>query len=367
MLQLILSLLAISGIGALLAIFLEIADSYIANYGEKHILINDAKDLVVRGGSPLLFSLMENGIFIPSACGGRGTCAYCKVKVLEGGGPVLPTETPYLEQDELDEGVRLSCQCKVREDLKIQLPEELFLIKEYRTQVQKIVQLTPEIKGVRLKIVDSEEGITFKPGQYIQLQVPEYELCPESEYRAYSISSCASDCDAIDLVITKVQGGACSTYVHDYLKEGEELTINGPYGDFFLRDSDKEMFLIATGSGLAPIKSILHQMERQKIQRKATLFFGARTRKDLFYYDELREFEMTIPNFNYVPTLSRATDEDEWDGERGRVTDLIDKYIPENADIEAYICGSPAVVESCEELLKKKGIPEDRIFYDKFG
>lgn len=367
MLQLILSLLVISGIGALLALLLEIADSYIADYGEKHIFVNDERDLVVKGGSPLLFALMDNGIFVPSACGGRGTCAYCKVKVLEGGGPVLPTETPYLTPEELSAGVRLSCQCKVREDLKIRIPEELFLIKEFKARVEKIVELTPDIKGLRLRLEDSGGGISFKPGQYIQLQVPEYELCPESVYRAYSISSCASQCDTIDLVITKVPGGVCSTYMHDYLKEGEGLTINGPYGEFYLRESERELFLIATGSGLAPIKSILHQMEGQGMRRKATLFFGARTRKDLFYYDELKEFEMTIPNFNYVPTLSRATDEDEWDGERGRVTDLIEKYIPENADIEAYICGSPAVVESCEELLKKKGIPEDRIFYDKFG
>jgi Na+-transporting NADH:ubiquinone oxidoreductase subunit F len=310
---------------------------------------------------------MDNGIFVPSACGGRGTCAYCKVKVLEGGGPVLPTETPYLTQEEVDEGVRLSCQCKVREDLKIRIPEELFLIREFQTRVEKLVQLTSDIKGVRLKILDSGDGITFKPGQYIQLKVPEYDLCPESVYRAYSISSCASECDAIELVITKVTGGACSTYVHDYLKDGEELTINGPYGDFYLRESDSEMFMIATGSGLAPIKSILHQMEREKNQRKATLFFGAKRREDLFYHDELEEFEKTLPNFKYIPTLSRATDEDEWDGERGRVTDLIEKYIPEGADVEVYICGSPAVVDSCEDSLKNKGIPEDRVFYDKFG
>jgi Na+-transporting NADH:ubiquinone oxidoreductase subunit F len=367
MVQLILSLLAISGIAAFLALMLEIADSYIADYGEKHVIINNERDLIVKGGSPLLFSLMENQIFIPSACGGRGTCAYCKVKIPEGGGPVLPTETPYLSPDEVQGGVRLACQVRVREELKIQIPEELFLIKEFKTKVEQIEQLTPEIKGIRLKIVSPGEGLTFKPGQYIQLQTPEYELCSESVYRAYSMSSCSTECDVVDLAITKVEGGVCSTYVHDYLREGEELTINGPYGEFYLRDSDSDILFISTGSGLAPIRAILQKMAQDHNPRKATLFFGARTREHLFFYDGLRELEKTLPNFTFVPTLSRPTEEDQWEGERGRVTDLIEKYIPDHADIEAYICGSPAMVESCEASLEQKGVPQERIFYDKFG
>lgn len=366
MLQLILSLLAISFIGAILALLLEIADSYIADYGEKHILVNEEEDLVVKGGNPLLFSLMEEGIFIPSACGGRGTCAYCKVKVLEGGGPVLPTETPFLTPDEIKEDVRLSCQVKVKKDIRMQIPEEFFLIKEFTVKVEKIEDLTPYIKGLYLKILSPEEGITFKPGQYIQLKVPKYEFVKEPEYRAYSISSSADDRLRLELVITKVPGGAVSTYVHDYMKEGEELLINGPYGDFYLRDSERDILLIATGSGLAPIKSILDQIEREQIQRKTTLFFGARRRRDLYYFEELKEMEQKIPNFTLVPTLSRPTEEDQWEGERGRVTDLIEKYIPDNASMEVYICGAPAMVESCEDLLEKKGISNEMIFYDKF-
>jgi Na+-transporting NADH:ubiquinone oxidoreductase subunit F len=367
MLQLILSLVAISAIGAVLALLLEIADSYIADYGESHILINEDKELVVKGGSPLLFSMMDEGIFIPSACGGRGTCAYCKVKILEGGGPVLPTETPYLTQNELKENVRLSCQVKVKTDIRMEIPEEFFLIKEFTVKVEKIEDLTTDIKGLHLMILSPEEGITFKPGQYIQLQVPKYELIKEPEYRAYSISSSVEDHLKLELVITKVPGGAVSTYVHDYMKEGEELLINGPYGDFYLRESNRDILLIATGSGLAPIKSILHQIEREQIQRKTTLFFGGRRRRDLYYYEELKELEHKISKFTFVPTLSRPTEEDRWEVERGRVTDLIEKYIPENVPVEAYICGAPAMVESCEELLKKKGIPEEMIFYDKFA
>ncbi|NNG06779.1 MAG: 2Fe-2S iron-sulfur cluster binding domain-containing protein, partial [Desulfobacteraceae bacterium] len=365
MLQLILSLLALSGIGAVLALLLEIADSYIADYGEKHILINQEKDLLVKGGSPLLFSLMDEGIFIPSACGGRGTCAYCKVKVSEGGGPVLPTETPYLTPDEIKEDVRLSCQIKIKSDIRIQIPEEFFLIKEFTVKVEKFEDLTPDIKGLHLKILSPEEGITFKPGQYIQLQVPKYELIKEPEYRAYSVSSGSGDHQRLELVITKVPGGAVSTYVHDYMKEGEELLINGPYGDFYLRDSENDVLLIATGSGLAPIKSILDQIEREPIQRKTTLFFGARKPKDLYYFEELKELERIIPNFTFLPTLSRPTEEDQWEGEKGRVTDLIEKYIPDISSIEVYICGAACMVESCEEILAKKGIPQEMVFYDK--
>jgi Na+-transporting NADH:ubiquinone oxidoreductase subunit F len=366
MVQLILSLAAISAIGALLALFLEIAGSYLADYGERHILVNDEKDLLIKGGSPLLFSLMEEGIFIPSACGGRGTCAVCKLKVKDGGGPVLPTETPYLTQEEIKDNVRLSCQVKVRNDLKIEIPEELFLIKEFTVRVDSLEDLTPNIKGINFDILTPEEGIRFKPGQYIQLKVPAYELVKTPEYRAYSIASSSEDVHKLGLAITRVPGGAVSTYVHDYLKEGEELLINGPYGEFYLRDSDRDILLIATGSGLAPIKSILHKIEAEKIQRKTTLFFGARTRRDLLYHDILKAFENTISDFTFVPTLSRATEEDQWEGEKGRVTDLIQKHITENAGIEVYICGSPVMVESCEDLLKEKGIPEDRIFFDKF-
>lgn len=366
MLQLVLSLLVISGIGALLALLLEIADRYIADYGEAHIVVNEEKDLVVTGGNPLLASLMEEGIFIPSACGGKGTCSLCKLKVLEGGGPVLPTETPYLSEEELKTNVRLSCQVKVRNDLKIEIPEELFLIKEFKVKAEHIEDLAPNIKEIQLAILEPEEGIIFKSGQYIQLQVPKYELTKKPEYRAYSISSSAEEHDKIELIVGRVYGGAVTTYVHDYLKEGEELLINGPYGEFYLRNSDRDILMVATGTGLAPIKSILHQMQKEQIQRKTTVYFGARTRKDLFYYEALREFEETIPNFTFVPTLSRPTEEDKWEGEIGRVTKLIEKNIPENAPVDVYICGAPAMVDSCTELLAKKGIPEDRIFYDKF-
>jgi len=366
MLTLLISLLILSGIAALLALFLEIADSYLADYGEKQILINDQKQLVVEGGRPLLSTLMSRGIFIPSACGGKGTCSYCKVKVLEGGGTVLPTETPYLSPDELNARVRLSCQVKVKDNLKIEIPEELFLVKEYRVRVESIRDLTPEIKSIRLSVLLPEEGITFKAGQYVQFEVPKYKLTSGPEYRAYSISSDAEDHRALELVITKVPQGAVTTYVHDFLKEGETLRAMGPYGDFYLRNSNRDILFIATGSGMAPVKSMLYQVEREQTQRKVQFFFGARTQKDLYFQEELLAWEKTLPDFKYVPTLSRPLDEEPWQGEKGRVTRLIEKYIPEGANVDVYICGAPAMVDSCAEILKTKKIPKERIFFDKF-
>ena len=365
--ELIVSLLIISGICAGLALLLEIAGRFLANYGQVTITVNGEKELAVEGGGPLLGTLGQSGIFIPSACGGRGTCAYCKVKVREGGGPVLPTETPYLSPAELKDQVRLSCQVKVRNDISIEIPEELFLVKEFRVRVDRMEDLTPRIKGLKLSILTPEEGIVFKPGQYIQLEVPRFELTKGPEFRAFSIASSTGDPRFLELFITRAPEGVVALYVHDHLKTGQEITIRGPYGDFYLRDSDRDIVLIATGSGLAPVKSILHQLEKLGSGRKAMLFFGGRKPEDLYYYDYLKSLEEKLPDFKYYAVLSRVDQADQWAGETGRVTDLIEKYVPDQADLEAYICGAPPVVESCITALKEKGVSEDKIFFDKFA
>jgi Na+-transporting NADH:ubiquinone oxidoreductase subunit F len=365
--QLIISILVVSGIGALLALLLELADTFIADYGDCHILINKEKDLVVKGGSPLLFSLQDEGIFIPSACGGKGTCAYCKVAVLEGGGPVLPTETPYLTAEEQEEHVRLSCQVKVRNDLEIQIPEELFLIKEFQVKVKSIVDLNPYIKGLTLEILSPDEGIIYKPGQYIQLEIPKYKLSSGPEFRAFSMASIPEKTKEVELYVGLVEKGIVSTYIHQYLKEGDELVMHGPFGDFYYRESDRDILMIATGTGLAPIMSILRYMRREKIQRRATLFFGTRRKEDLFCTKELDEMEKELPEFSFIPTLSRVPDDSLWEGDRGRVTALIEQKLPDGADVDAYICGNPDMVDSSLGILKKKGIPENHIYFDKFS
>ena len=365
--SLLLGILALGAIGGLLALVLEVADSYLGFYGQCQIRINDGeKSLDVTGGASLLSTLMDQGIFIPSACGGKGSCGYCKVKVAEGGGPLLPTETPYLEPEEVEENVRLSCQIKVRRDLAIEIPPELFLIREFEARVAGMRDLTPEIKELRLDLVDSET-ITFRPGQYIQLQVPGYEGCPESVYRAYSIASAASNSTGVTLVVTKVPEGLATTFVHEVLREGDDVTFNGPYGEFYLRDSDREIFFVATGSGLAPIMSMLCQIADENISRKTTVVFGARHKKDLFYVEEMEALKKRIPQLAVILTLSRPQQDEHWEGERGRVTQVLERIIQGGENKEGYLCGNPAMVESCEELLKKKGVPQELIFFDKFG
>jgi Na+-transporting NADH:ubiquinone oxidoreductase subunit F len=364
--QLLISVLIVSGIGALLALLLELADTFIADYGECRIQINKKKDLVVKGGSPLLFSLADEGIFLPSACGGKGTCAYCKVKVLEGGGPVLPTETPYLTGEEVKEHVRLSCQVKVRNDLAIEIPEELFLIREYEIRVKSIADLTHQVKGLALEILSPEEGIFFKPGQYVQLEVPKYKLSKEPEFRAFSVASSPHEPRRVELFVGRVVKGVVSTYVHDYLKVGDKLSMRGPFGDFFYRDSGRDILMVATGTGLAPIMSILRYFRKEKIDRITTLFFGTRNIRDLYCKEELESLEKELPRFSYVPTLSREEDDSTWKGNRGRVTDLIEKKISEKANLDVYICGNADMVESCLAVLARKGIPPSQIHFDKF-
>ncbi len=366
MLEMLTGILLLGLLTALLTLLIEVAYSYIADYGENHVLINGEKDLVLEGGKPLLFALSDQKIYLPSACGGKGTCALCKVRVLEGGGPVLPTETPYLEEGEMAENIRLSCQLKLKEDLKIEIPEDLLSVKEYQAVIGNLERLSPGMRFVDFRIVSPPEGVDFAAGQYMQLQIPKYELTRQEEFRAYSIASPPYEKKQLSFIITKVEGGAVSTYVHDYLKEGDELLLRGPFGNFRLRDSEREILMIATGSGLAPIRSMLFTLARWQSRQKITLYYGEKKPEDLILYEELREFEKKLGDFTFIPILSRTTEEDEWSGEKGRVTDLISKYVADQADIDIYICGAPVMIRSCLSLFTEKGIPDERLSFDAF-
>ena len=356
----------LSAISAALSLLMVIADRTIANYGEVTVTINDEKKLAVQGGSTLLSTLMNEEIFIPSACGGRGSCGFCKVRVLEGAGEILPTELPHLSEEERRNSIRLSCQLKVKKDMRIEIPEELFNVRQFRGVVAGIRDLTYDIKEVTIRLLEPAE-ISFKAGQYIQLETPEYELADEPVYRAYSVSSVPSLKDTVELEIRRVPNGICTTYVHDYMKEGDTVTLNGPYGEFFLRDSDRRIVFIAGGSGNAPIKSILSDMAEKKNGRKALYFFGARTTKDLFLMEEMTSFEKKLDDFTYIPALSEPAEEDRWQGETGLITDVIEKRLEGGVETEAYLCGSPGMIAACIKVLTAKGIPEELIFYDKFA
>ena len=362
----LIAVIAMCGLATFLALLMVIADLTVGNYGEVKITINDETEMTVEGGKPLLSTLMGEKLFIPSACGGRGSCGFCKVKVVSDIGDYVATELPWITEEEKKENIRLSCQIKVKKDLAIQIPEELFNVKEYRTRVERIRDLTYDIKEVTLKMVDPPQ-IKFRAGQYIQFQTPEYELSSESVYRAYSCSSVPSRKDIVELEIRLVPNGICTTYVFEHMKEGDEVTINGPYGEFFLRDTDAEIVFIAGGSGMAPIKSILLDMAEKGIDRKATYFFGARTTRDLFLVDEMRELEKRLPRFKFVPALSAPTDEDKWSGETGLITEVLDKHLKDGNRLEAYLCGSPGMIDASVAVLTRKGLPEELIFYDKFA
>jgi Na+-transporting NADH:ubiquinone oxidoreductase subunit F len=343
-----------------------IADATIANYGEVDITINGKKTVTVRGGSSLLQTLGAEQIFIPSACGGRGSCGLCKVKVNSGIDQYLPTELPWMSEEEIKNNIRLSCQVKVKNDFDIEIPEELFNVKQFRCTVDSIRDLTYDIKEVTLKLSDPAE-ISFTPGQFIQLQIPEYELTSEPVYRAYSVSSTPQENKKVELEIRYVPEGIATTFVHQYLKKGDEIILNGPYGDFYLRDTERDILFIAGGSGMAPIKAMLNDIADKGIDRTIYYFFGARSKKDLFLVEEMRELETKLPHFTFLPALSDPAPEDNWDGETGLITDVVDRHITSGEDKEAYLCGSPGMIDAVVNVLIKKGIPEELIYYDKFA
>lgn len=364
------AIIIISGVGALLATLLVFAEQIITNYGDVEIDINKgAKKFTVKGGGSLLQTLTAQKIFIPSACGGRGTCAYCKVKVFEGAGQLLPTEEPYMDEKERAEGFRLSCQVKVRSDVKIEIPEELFQIREYTTVCEKIIDCTYDIKQFNLKLVEPSE-IRYTPGQYIQLLTPPYAGNTEEVYRAYSISSDPADKARIELIVRKVPGGICTTYLFDHLKEAEAVRINGPYGKFYLRDTTVPIIFIAGGSGIAPIKCILHHMRNTNNRRKAVFFFGVRVTKDLFLVDKMTQFEKDLADFTFVPIVSQPEQGSGWTGATGRVTDVAAEYLKKMGDVsdcEGYLCGSPGMIDSAVQVLISLGIPAEKHYYDKFA
>ena len=356
-----------TAIAAALAVVMVIADATIANYGEVTLTVNGGtKEFTVKGGQPLLSTLMGQGIFVPSACGGRGSCGLCRVTVDSGAGEFAPTELPWINEADRNKSVRLSCQVKVKRDMEIAIPDELFNIKEYTTQVASIRDLTYDIKEITLKLKDPPE-IALRAGKYIQFVVPAYELTPDPVYRAYSVSSIPSAKDLVELEIRLVPNGICTTYVFTRLKVGDEVKINGPYGDFYLRESDRDIIFIAGGSGMAPIKSMLLDMAENGSSRKATYFFGARAVRDLFLVDELRELEKRLPGFKFVPALSNPLPEDKWQGETGLITEVLARHFQALDHHEAYLCGSPGMIDAAIKVLKSKGLPDELVFFDKFS
>ncbi len=359
------AVIVVSLIGAALAGVLVISEHYLNDYGRCRIMINDERELDIEGGRDLLSLLASEKIFIPSACGGRSTCGLCKLKVLEGAGPLLPTEEPFLDETERQSNVRLACQVKVRGDLKIEIPKELFAIREYTCKCTEITDLTYDIKLFRFELIEPKT-IDYIPGQYVQLQAPAYKKSSEEVYRAYSIASDPAEKNLIDLIIRLVPGGICTTYCFEYLKVGDEVKMNGPYGEFRLSETDAPIVFIAGGSGMAPIKCMLHQMKNTQNKRKATYFFGANQPRDLFLLDLMKEFEKQLPDFHFVPVLSEPNGAGHLEYEKGLVTDAVRRNLKNATKSEAYLCGSPGMIEAAIKVLLELGMSEEKTFYDKF-
>ncbi len=360
------AVLIVSSIGAALAAALALCEIFVSNYGDCKLAVNGKREIKVKGGGNLLSALASEKIFIPSACGGRGSCGLCKVRVVEGGGQILPTEEPYLTEEEKRDDVRLACQVKIKNDMLISIPEELFSVREYSCRCAEITELTRDMRLFRMEI-ESPPAIDYVPGQYIQLLTPRYGDRSEEVYRAYSVASDPADRNAIELIIRLVPGGICTTYCFDFLKTGDPVRLNGPYGEFRLSGTDAEIIFVAGGSGIAPIRCMLFEMRNRKIARKARFYFGGNTVTDICLVEEMRSFERGLHDFSFVPVVANIRDGDKWEGETGLVTDVVRRNVKDASACEGYLCGSPGMIDASVKLLRELGMPEEKIYYDKFA
>lgn len=378
--------------------------------GEVTLTINDEKELVVNPGSTILSTLAIEKIYLPSACGGGGTCGMCKCQVLEGGGSILPTELGFFTRKEQHNNWRLGCQVKVKEDMSIVIAPEIFGIKKWECEVISNRNVATFIKEFVVKLPEGET-LDFRSGGYVQIDVPkcvvEYKDMdvdeeyredwdkfkmwdlrmknPEPIYRAYSMANHPAENNIIMLNIRiatppfdrksggfmKVNPGICSSYIFSR-KAGDKVTISGPYGEFFIKDTDKEMMFIGGGAGMAPMRSHIFDLYKtRKTKRKSTFWYGGRSLRELFYVDEFQALEEQNPNFKFNIGLSEPVPEDNWKGYVGFIHQMvIDEYLknhPEPEEIEYYLCGPPLMNDAVLKMLDDYGVPEEMIAFDDFG
>ncbi|MEM1326281.1 MAG: NADH:ubiquinone reductase (Na(+)-transporting) subunit F [Bacteroidota bacterium] len=422
-----------------LAMMLIFARKQLVPQGDVKIIVNGDEEnpMLVKPGDTLLSALSNSNVFLPSACGGGGTCAMCECHIYEGGGDVLPTELNHLSRKEVAEHKRLACQVKVRNDMKIGIPEEIFGIKKWDCEVVSNYNVATFIKEFVVKLPEGEE-LDFQAGGYIQVDVPpvevdykdiditshprmgkkpdefqgewdQYKLWdlkmknPEPIFRAYSMANHPAEGNIVMLNIRiatppfkfKMDGGkrqwdgyqpvnpgVCSSYVFDQ-KPGDKVTISGPYGEFFIKPTKKEMVYIGGGAGMAPLRShLFHLFHTLKTtDRKVSYWYGGRTKRELFYIDDFRQIEKEFPNFKFYVALDNPLEEDNWnvkenmeaegDGFRGYIMNVLhDQYLkdhPEPEEVEYYFCGPPAMNASVIKTLDELGVPEENIAFDDFG
>lgn len=393
----------------MLVIMLLVARDKLSPKGDVTLFIND-RELIVSPGSNLLTTLSGNGIYLPSACGGGGTCGMCRCQIVKGGGSILPTETGFFSRKEQHNNWRLGCQVKIREDLKIELPESVLGIKKWECEVISNRNVSTFIKEFVVKLPEGE-SLGFEPGCYIQIDVPKYEtdytaFMIEEEYRsewdkykmwdfrirnnsetfrAYSMANYPAEKNLIKLNIRiatppwdnikkqfmNVPPGICSSYIFS-LKKGDRVLISGPYGEFHIKNSQSEMVYIGGGAGMAPLRShIFHLFKTLKTKRKVSYWYGARSLREVFYEDEFRAIEREFPNFRFYLALSEPLPEDRWAGLTGFIHQvLLDNYLEkleEPEDIEYYFCGPPVMNNAVVKMLDDLGVPKENISFDDFG
>ena len=389
---------------ALVTIILA-ARSRLVSSGNVNITINGEKTISVPAGGKLLQTLAEQKLFVPSACGGGGTCAQCRVKIHSGGGSILPTEESHITKREASCGDRLSCQVAVKQDMEVEVPEEVFGVKKWQCKVRSNDNVATFIKELVLELPEGED-VNFRAGGYIQIECPPYDLSykefdVDEEYhpdwdkfkiwdvnskvdeaveRAYSMANYPEERGIVMLNVRiaspppgseGIPAGKMSSYIFN-LKPGDEVTISGPFGEFFARETKKEMVFVGGGAGMAPMRShIFDQLRRIKTDRKITFWYGARSKREMFYVEDFDMLQKENPNFTWHVALSDALPEDEWEGYTGFIHNVLyDEYLkdhPAPEDCEFYMCGPPIMNSSVINMLVEMGVDREDIMLDDFG
>ncbi len=382
-----------------------LARSKLVSSGDVNITINGEKTVTVPAGGKLLQTLASEKLFVPSACGGGGTCAQCRVKVHAGGGSILPTELGHINKREASCGDRLSCQVAVKQDMQIEVPEEVFGVKKWRCKVRSNDNVATFIKELILELPEGED-VNFRAGGYIQIEAPKYSLSykdfdVDKEYhedwdrfkiwdfnaesnepieRAYSMANCPAEKGIVMLNVriaspppgsSGIPAGKMSSYIFN-LKAGDEVVISGPFGEFYARETDKEMVFIGGGAGMAPMRShLFDQFNRIKTNRKVTFWYGARSKKEMFYVEDFDKLDKDNPNFSWHVALSDAMPEDKWKGHTGFIHNVLyEQYLkdhPAPEDCEFYMCGPPMMNQSVINMLLDLGVDREDIMLDDFG
>lgn len=404
--EIIYSVLLFTGILLALTLIILAARSRLIPRGNITVTVNETRELRVPAGRKLLEALADNKIYLPAACGGSGTCGQCRVNIQSGGGPLLPTEASHINKHEAAEGVHLACQISVFQPLKIQLPEALFGVKRWRCTVRSNNNVATFIKELVLEL-PPDETITFRAGGYILLDCPPHQLryadfdIPEiyrkdwqrlgflglesatktSHTRAYSMANYPDERDIVMLNVrcatpppklpADTPPGIVSSYIF-HLKPGDTVTISGPFGNFFARNTDAEMVFIGAGAGMAPMRShIFDQLKRLKSTRKISFWYGARSLQEAFYIEEFNALAKKHDNFTWSMALSRPQPEDQWHGPTGYIHDVLyNSYLkdhPAPEDCEYYLCGPPMMTASVIQMLDSLGVEQENILYDDFG